>query len=85
MDVTFHEGNMYFHQTELQGEHYKEVQFFGDTDKEEISSIEVSPASTSSSPPATLPTEMSPSPDTSPATLPIDNAPLMTQITNRPL
>ena len=65
IDVAFHEDTMYFHRPELQGEQYKEVQLFGNIDEEEMSSIEVTPTSISSSPTATLPIEDAPPlPDT---------------------
>ncbi|KAM7531655.1 hypothetical protein LguiB_035065 [Lonicera macranthoides] len=63
MDVIFHEETMYFHRTELQGEHYKEVQLFENINEEEISSIEVVPTLTSNSPPSTETTEITSSPD----------------------
>ena len=76
MDVTFHEDTMYFHRDELQEEHYKEVQLFGNTNDEEISSLEVFPTLTSSSPPAAVTTEITPSPDmATSATLPTEVMP----------
>ena len=57
MDVIFHEDTMYFHNTDLQGDKYKEVKFFRNTYKEEIGSVEVPPNSTTSSPSTTMPTE----------------------------
>ncbi|KAM7499356.1 hypothetical protein LguiA_023770 [Lonicera macranthoides] len=63
MDVTFHEENMYFHQTELQGEHYKEIQLFKNITEEEINSIEVVSTLNSEFPPAAETTEIPLSPD----------------------
>ncbi|KAM7472007.1 hypothetical protein LguiA_010190 [Lonicera macranthoides] len=65
IDVIFHKETMYFHRTELQGEHYKEVQLFGNIDEEETSSTEVVPTLTSSSPSTkVVPTLTSSSPPT---------------------
>ena len=81
VDVTFHEDTMYFHHPELQREHYKKVQLFGNTNEEEISLIKVFPTSTS--PPATVITEMMPSPDMSLAILSTEVALLLPDTNNQ--